>query len=112
MVPHRTVGLCEDGNDLQISDTTDSTVAVPGTLSESQSESFTLIHFTRLIIKDTHDSKLRREGHCVRTWSLSRMCMPVGPCLYTWLIVPRGRLHTHAILRISSAAVRSSRYRA
>lgn len=49
---------------------------------------------------------------CVCTWSLSRMCMPVGPCLYTWWIVPSGRLHTHAILRISSAAVSSSRYRA
>lgn len=46
------------------------------------------------------------------TWSLRRMSMPVGPCLYTWLIVPSGRLHTHAILRISSAAVSSSRYRA
>lgn len=35
--------MCEDVNDLQISDTTDSTVAVPGTLSESQSKSSTLI---------------------------------------------------------------------
>ena len=40
------------------------------------------------------------------------MCMPVGPCRYTWLMVQRGRLHTDAILRISSAAVKSSRYRA
>lgn len=46
------------------------------------------------------------------TWSLSRMSMPVGPCLYTWLMVPGGRLHTHAIFRISSTAVSSSRYRA
>lgn len=49
---------------------------------------------------------------CPYTWSLRRMSMPVGPCLYTWLIVPSGRLHTHAILRINSAAVSSSRYRA
>lgn len=46
------------------------------------------------------------------TWSLSRMCMPVGPCLYTWWILPNGMSHTDAILRMSSAAVSSSKYRA
>lgn len=38
--------------------------------------------------------------------------MPVGPCLYTWWILPNGMSHTDAILRMSSAAVRSSKYRA
>lgn len=59
-----------------------------------------------------HSKYKEREWVCVCTWSLSKMCMPVGPCRYTWLIVPSGMLHTHAILRMSSAAVSSSRYRA
>lgn len=46
------------------------------------------------------------------TWSLSRMCMPVGPCLYTWLMVPRGIPQTEAIFLMSSAAVSSSKYSA
>lgn len=62
--------------------------------------------------KQPYSSAKDRKSLCVYTWSLSRMCMPVGPCLYTWLIVPRGRLHTHAIFWISSEAVSSSKYRA